>query len=102
MEDEFINSIKEGSIYFWAHIIPQVDLAEVVPLKICQVHEKYIRACSEKTGKTFILDYNMIKNSVYRTEVQAEAIVKPLRKEKKKKSDYEEIVDALSDGSDEE
>ena len=85
--------MNKGDKVYFARIIPNVGLYEVLDLKIRMVESDWFSATEKRTNKAYIFSNKNINNKVFMKREDALKIVKEAEKHKKIISDeryYEE------------
>lgn len=107
MTVEEFDRLREGDFVYWAHVVEFLEISETIELKLCQIHDTYMRFVHLKTGRTYLFNTspnNDVTQFLYRTKSDADEITGKFKfNKKKKKSEYDDIKELLdSDDEDKE
>lgn len=83
--------MSKGDIIYWARIIPTIDYAEVIELKIRTVHEDWFVGVDKDTKQAFL--FNNDTEVVFNNRTDALMVVKAYEEDAKKHNlteEYEE------------
>lgn len=65
MTNETNEDVKKGNYVYYARIIPQCGIYDVLDLKIQNVNDKYFTGTDKKDKKSYIFSYKNIDNCIF-------------------------------------
>ncbi len=75
--------MKKGDIYYYARIIPNAGIYDLLEVKICSVYDTYFVGIERRDKQAFLFNYSDIDKILFEDRKIALKVVKKAEKNKK-------------------
>lgn len=92
MTEEY-KEIKKGNIVYWARVVPNAGIYDVIDIKIRTIANSYLVGIEDKTKHAYLFNIDDLEKILFFNRKDALNLIKEAEKHKKKISDekfYEE------------